>query len=144
MIISGVPAQLTCSRSAHRDCLQSLLRGVGVNFWESRRRRVTGESYQQKSNCQFCHGEDASIRRLRFHPNHRRICHNPYTSIKPLLVLATLLLNLNLVAQTGTQQTPPPPAKPADDYSGAYTFLQDGELPQLNPRTKCHRFHPAF
>jgi hypothetical protein len=52
--------------------------------------------------------------------------------MKMLLVLATLLLNLNLVAQTGTQPTPPPPAKPAEDYSGAYTFLQDGELLQLN------------
>jgi len=52
--------------------------------------------------------------------------------MKMLLVLSTLLLNLNLVAQTGKQQTPPPPAKPADDYSGAYTFLQEGELLQLN------------
>ena len=51
--------------------------------------------------------------------------------MKPLLVLATLLLNFNLVAQTGTQQTSPPPAKPVD-YSGAYTFLRDGELLQLN------------
>ena len=49
-----------------------------------------------------------------------------------LLVVASLLLNLHLVAQTGTQQTPPPTPKPAEDYSGAYTFLQDGELLQLN------------
>jgi hypothetical protein len=52
--------------------------------------------------------------------------------MKLLLVLASLLLNLNLVAQTGTQPTAPPPPKPAEDYSGAYTFLQDGELLQLN------------
>ena len=52
--------------------------------------------------------------------------------MKLLLVVASLLLNLHLVAQTGTQQTPPPPAKTAEDYSGAYSFLQDGELLQLN------------
>ncbi|HSS98627.1 MAG TPA: hypothetical protein VLK33_16445, partial [Terriglobales bacterium] len=46
-------------------------------------------------------------------------------------VITLLVLNLHLVAQTGTQQTPPSP-KPAEDYSGAYTFLQDGELLQLN------------
>jgi hypothetical protein len=52
--------------------------------------------------------------------------------MKLLLVVASLLLNFHVVAQTGTQQTPPPAPKPAEDYSGAYTFLQDGELLQLN------------
>src|ERR1044071_10230984 len=52
--------------------------------------------------------------------------------MKMLLVIALLTLNFNLFAQTGTQQTPSPPPKQAEDYSGAYTFLQDGELLQLN------------
>lgn len=52
--------------------------------------------------------------------------------MKPFLLLAALLLNLNLFAQTATPQNPPSSAKPAEDYSGAYTFLQDGELVQLN------------
>lgn len=52
--------------------------------------------------------------------------------MKLLLVVASLLLSLNLVAQTGTQQAPPAPAKPAEDYSGLYFFLQDGESLQLN------------
>src|ERR1044071_10378528 len=52
--------------------------------------------------------------------------------MKMLLAVGLLLLNINLVAQTGSQQTPPPSSKPAEDYSGAYTFLQDGELLQLN------------
>ena len=52
--------------------------------------------------------------------------------MKMLLVIALLTLNFNLFAQTGTQQSPPPSSKLAEDYSGAYTFLQDGELLQLN------------
>ena len=52
--------------------------------------------------------------------------------MKMLLVIALLTLNFNLFAQTGTQQTQSPPPKLAEDYSGAYTFLQDGELLQLN------------
>jgi len=52
--------------------------------------------------------------------------------MKLLLVAASLLFNFHLAAQTGTQQTPSTPPKPAEDYSGAYTFLQDGELLQLN------------
>jgi hypothetical protein len=52
--------------------------------------------------------------------------------MKQLLWFVTLLLNFNLVAQTGAQPAAPAPAKPAQDYSGAYFFLQDGELLQLN------------
>jgi hypothetical protein len=52
--------------------------------------------------------------------------------MKLLLVLASLLLSLNLFAQTGTQQPPQPPPKPTEDYSGLYFFLQDGESLQLN------------
>jgi hypothetical protein len=48
-----------------------------------------------------------------------------------LVLLAVLFLNLNLFAQAAAPQNPPP-AKPAEDYSGAYFFLQDGELVQLN------------
>ena len=51
--------------------------------------------------------------------------------MKPFILLAALFLNFNLFAQTATPQNPPP-AKPAEDYSGAYFFLQDGELVQLN------------
>ena len=41
-----------------------------------------------------------------------------------LLLVCTLL-----VAQNASQN--PPPAKPANDYSGMYSFLQDGEFVQL-------------
>jgi hypothetical protein len=52
--------------------------------------------------------------------------------MKPAFVLSVLILSLNLFAQTTAPQNPPAPAKPAEDYSGAYSFLQDGELLQLN------------
>jgi hypothetical protein len=52
--------------------------------------------------------------------------------MKPAFVLGVLILNLNLFAQNTAPQNPPAPAKPAEDYSGAYSFLQDGELLQLN------------
>jgi len=52
--------------------------------------------------------------------------------MKPLLLLAVFMLNLNLFAQTAAPKNPPAPAKPTEDYSGAYSFLQDGELLQLN------------
>ena len=51
--------------------------------------------------------------------------------MKFLSLLAVLLLNLNLFSQTAPQK-PLPSTKPAEDYSGAYSFLQDGELVQLN------------
>ena len=51
--------------------------------------------------------------------------------MKPLLLLSTLLLSLTLFAQAGPQ-TPPTTAKPAEDYSGTYSFLQDGEFVQIN------------
>src|SRR5882724_11382580 len=54
------------------------------------------------------------------------------TSMKPLLLLSVFMLNLNLFAQTAAPKNPPAPAKPTEDYSGAYSFLQDGELLQLN------------
>ena len=51
--------------------------------------------------------------------------------MKPrLLVFGVLLLNMFLHAQTA----PPAPsasAKPAEDYSGTYSFLQDGEFLQV-------------
>ncbi len=51
--------------------------------------------------------------------------------MKLLLLLSTILLSLNLLAQTGPQ-TPSAPAKPAEDYSGTYAFLQEGEFVQIN------------
>jgi hypothetical protein len=46
-----------------------------------------------------------------------------------LLVVGVVLLNL-LQGQTSAPPTPPP-AKPTDDYSGTYSFLQDGEFLQV-------------
>jgi hypothetical protein len=49
---------------------------------------------------------------------------------KLVLVVAMWLLSSSLVAwQDATQQAAP--AKPAEDYSGMYTFLQDGEFVQV-------------
>jgi len=50
----------------------------------------------------------------------------------PLESIHLRYLNLNLFAQTAAPKNPPAPAKPTEDYSGAYSFLQDGELLQLN------------
>jgi len=36
------------------------------------------------------------------------------------------------------QQTPNPPAKPADDHSGMYTFLREGEFVQLTVEEQGH------
>ena len=52
--------------------------------------------------------------------------------MKPAFVLGVVILGLNLFAQTTSPQNPPAPAKPTEDFSGAYSFLQDGELLQLN------------
>ena len=55
--------------------------------------------------------------------------------MKPLLLLfftITIFLNFNLFAQTPAPQNPPAPAKTAEDYSGTYSFLRDGELVQIN------------
>ena len=49
--------------------------------------------------------------------------------MKLLLALSTILLSLNLSAQTA--QNPSAPAK-AEDYSGTYSFLQEGETVQIN------------
>lgn len=46
-----------------------------------------------------------------------------------LLVVGVVFLNL-LHAQTAAPPTMPP-AKPTDDYSGTYSFLQDGEFLQV-------------
>jgi hypothetical protein len=45
------------------------------------------------------------------------------------LLLLAVLLNLSLLAQTAPA---PAPAEPAPDYSGTYSFLQDGEFVQIN------------
>ena len=49
--------------------------------------------------------------------------------MKPLLTLSTILLCLNLFAQTAQN---PPAAPKAEDYSGTYSFLPDGEVVPLN------------
>ncbi len=51
--------------------------------------------------------------------------------MKKLLTIAMMwLLSCALLAQN-TPQNSPTPAKPPEDYSGMYTFLQDGEFVQL-------------
>jgi len=52
--------------------------------------------------------------------------------MKPLLLFSAILLNLSLLAQTTAPQNPSAPAKPAENYSGTYSFLQDGEFVQIN------------
>lgn len=49
---------------------------------------------------------------------------------KPVLVVALWLLSSSLVAGQDTTQKAAS-AKPAEDYSGMYTFLQDGEFVQV-------------
>lgn len=48
--------------------------------------------------------------------------------MKPLLLCVAAVLALNVFAQTAPPSTPPKPA----DYSGTYSFLQDGEFVQVN------------
>jgi hypothetical protein len=51
--------------------------------------------------------------------------------VRPLFVLSALLL-LTCILSGGQNTAPnPPAAKPADDYSGMYSFLRDGEFVQL-------------
>jgi hypothetical protein len=45
-------------------------------------------------------------------------------------IASMLLVSIFLSAQNAAPSTPA--AKPADDYSGMYSFLQDGEFVQLN------------
>ncbi|MBZ5598392.1 MAG: hypothetical protein LAN83_08720 [Acidobacteriia bacterium] len=52
--------------------------------------------------------------------------------MKDLTVVAVMvLLFSSLLAGQNTAQEPSAPAKPAEDYSGMYTFLQDGEFVQV-------------
>ena len=51
--------------------------------------------------------------------------------VRPLFVLPALML-LSCMLSSGQNTAPnPPAAKPANDYSGMYSFLQDGEFVQL-------------
>ena len=50
-------------------------------------------------------------------------------------MLATLLLTCLLSSAQNTAPNPPAP-KPVDDYSGMYSFLQDGEFVQLTVEDK--------
>ena len=51
------------------------------------------------------------------------------------ITLATLLLTCLLSTAQNAAPNPPAP-KPADDYSGMYSFLQDGEFVQLTVEDK--------
>jgi hypothetical protein len=51
--------------------------------------------------------------------------------MKILPLVGLLLWSALLCAQNPPAQTPPAP-KPAEDYSGTYSFLQDGEFVQVN------------
>jgi hypothetical protein len=46
-------------------------------------------------------------------------------------VAAVVLMCSFLLAGQNTTQAPPAPAKPAEDYSGMYAFLQEGEFVQV-------------
>jgi len=52
-------------------------------------------------------------------------------SMKLAFALGLLLLSVGVWAQTAPQNPPAPP-KPAEDYSGTYAFLKDGEVVQVN------------
>ncbi|HVO80486.1 MAG TPA: hypothetical protein VMT28_07135 [Terriglobales bacterium] len=56
---------------------------------------------------------------------------------KKLAVVAWMvLLCSSLVGGQNTAQEAPPAVKPAEDYSGMYTFLQDGEFVQITVEDK--------
>ena len=48
-----------------------------------------------------------------------------------MVALMVMLLCGSLLAGQNAAQSSPAPAKPAEDYSGMYTFLQDGEFVQV-------------
>jgi hypothetical protein len=52
--------------------------------------------------------------------------------VLPVIVLSCTLLS----AQNTTSSAPPP--QPAENYSGMYSFLQDGEFVQLNIQDAAH------
>jgi len=52
------------------------------------------------------------------------------------LALILLLCGGILVAQTASQS--PPASRPADDYSGTYSFLKDGEFVQISIEDEGH------
>ena len=55
--------------------------------------------------------------------------------VRPYLILGAVLLSCML--SSGQNPTPTPPApKPANNYSGMYSFLQDGEFVQLTVEDK--------
>ena len=55
--------------------------------------------------------------------------------VRPYFIVAALLLTCML--SNGQKPPPHPPApKPANDYSGMYSFLQDGEFVQLTVEDK--------
>src|ERR1700690_3670703 len=57
-------------------------------------------------------------------------CFNTHV-VRPYLILPAMLL-LACMLSGGQNSAPnPPAAKPANDYSGMYSFLQDGEFVQL-------------
>jgi hypothetical protein len=55
--------------------------------------------------------------------------------VRPLFVLSALLLTCMLLSGQNPAPNPPAP-KPANDYSGMYSFLQDGEFVQLTVEDK--------
>lgn len=52
---------------------------------------------------------------------------------RPAFLISILLLGISLCAwqKDNPQPSAPPAPKPAEDYSGMYTFLQDGEFLQV-------------
>lgn len=57
-------------------------------------------------------------------------CFNTHM-LRPCRLLPIILLLTCIFLKAQTAPSSPPAAKPADDYSGMYSFLQDGEFVQL-------------
>ena len=81
-------------------------------------KRTRGASLRRTAGHPSLHGSDGSFP-----------CFNKYMSGLARMIPVMLLVGTFLGAQTPTPSAPA--TKPAEDYSGMYSFLQDGEFVQL-------------
>ena len=56
--------------------------------------------------------------------------------VRPCLIFLAILLLTSMLSSGQNTAPNPPSAKPANDYSGMYSFLQDGEFVQLTVEDK--------
>jgi hypothetical protein len=73
-------------------------------------------------------------------PHPHRTCFPCFNThmVRPCLIFLAILL-LTCMLSGGQNTTPnPPAAKPANDYSGMYSFLRDGEFVQLTVEEEGH------